>query len=77
MYNKYKAKLKNGGNVMEIDLLLTTIIINIIMGFIQLLLFVKVYKTTDALTKISAEYLEKMTLTGIAAIKKMEQSHMS
>ncbi len=78
MYNKYKAKFKlKGGNRMEIGLLLATIIINVIIGFIQLMLFVKVYRTTDALTKISAEYLEKVTLTSIDVIKKTEQSHQS
>lgn len=57
--------------------LVAIVIPNIIIGLVQLLLFVKLFRTYETLIEISANYLKQLTETCIDVIKKMQESPRS
>ncbi len=60
---------------MTIATMLLIAIPNIILGFILLLIFAKVYRKTITDHEITAEYIKKLTETCIDVIKKIEENH--
>ena len=62
-------------NSMTITTMLLIAIPNIILGFILLLIFAKVYRKTIAMHEATAEYIKKLTETCIDVIKKIEEDY--
>lgn len=60
---------------MTLATMLIIAIPNIVIGFIQLFLFVKTYRTTKAMHEMTAEYLKQVAETCIDVIKKTREDH--